>query len=271
MALNEGTGEQQLPGDVSVGKRAPRVARWSLIAVAAVLVLVAASVVSLIALDAGSQQVAPAAESAEAAVLRWGDDPGAVYDRAVVVTPTPAPATPSPTPSPTPLPVSPFENAPYHMLIDAIGVNAPVLPHGLDANSVPTVPYNAYEVAWYTFSAQPGTGGNAVFAGHVTWSGQAVFYRLNQLATGDRVVLQGDDGAELTYEVEESFLVDPNDPDALWVMGPASEDMITIITCDGEFFYTNNGIGGDYTHRRVIRAGLTDVNLVSAGAAAGGG
>jgi LPXTG-site transpeptidase (sortase) family protein len=195
-----------------------------------------------------------------AAASRYSGDPGVIYERPIIVTPTP-----SPTPTAAAVAEPPFRNAPYHMVIDRIGVNAPVFTYGLDANAVPQVPLNAWDVAWYDFSSLPGGGGNAVFAGHVTWSGQAVFYNLNQLVPGDGIVLQGEDGKQLHYTVTESFLVDPADPAALAVMGPADSDMITIITCDGSFFYTGDPVfRGDYTHRRVVRAELTAFNVVSA-------
>lgn len=195
-----------------------------------------------------------------ASAYRYSGDPGAIYDRPIVVTPTP-----SPTPTVAAVAEPPFRNAPFHMVIDRIGVNAPVFTYGLDANAVPQVPLNAWDVAWYDFSSPPGGGGNAVFAGHVTWSGQAVFYNLDQLVPGDSIVLRGEDGSELRYTVSESFLVDPADPNALAVMGPADSDMITIITCDGDFYYTGDPVfRGDYTHRRVVRAGLTSFDVVSA-------
>jgi LPXTG-site transpeptidase (sortase) family protein len=145
------------------------------------------------------------------------------------------------------------------MVIDRIGVNAPVVAKGMDANYVPVVPLNSYQVAWYTFSAQPGTGGNAVFAGHVTWSGRAVFYNLNQLAAGDLIHVKKPDGQSYTYAVTESFTVSEDDPGApSRVMGPTASDMITIITCDGEFYYTGDPVfRGSYTNRRVIRATLS--------------
>ena len=77
------------------------------------------------------------------------------------------------------------------MAIDRIGVDAPVVPEGMDEQNVPLVPLNAYEVAWYDFTAQPGTTGNAVFAGHKTWGGEAVFYDLDQLQRGDTIRLTG--------------------------------------------------------------------------------
>ena len=185
-------------------------------------------------------------------------DPGAVYDR------TPVTASPSPTPDPTPIP-PPLKKAPFHLVIDKIGVDAPVVPEGLDANQVPIVPLDNFEVAWYTFSAQPGTGSNAVFAGHVTWGGPGVFYYLNQLAPGDVVKLQADNGDQLIYTVTDSFMVDENDKDALTVMDPTSDDVVTIISCDGTRYYTGDPIyGHDYTGRRIVRAALTGEHVAAA-------
>ena len=153
------------------------------------------------------------------------------------------------------------------MIIDSIGVDAPVETYGLDANAIPDVPTgpNAAEViAWYDFSGEPGTGDNAVFSGHVTWFGQAVFWDLKKLEPGDTITLRGNDGTELVYSVSDSFLVDPSDPESVQVMGNMSEDVITLITCGGDFVDTGDPVfGGDYTSRRVVRASLVSVTAPS--------
>lgn len=194
-------------------------------------------------------------------VSRWRGDPGAVYDR-VPITPTPSPV---PTPSPIPIPPA-IDSSPYQLTIDSIGVNAPVVAKGVDAYGVPVVPLNSWQVAWYTFSAQPGTGGNAVFAGHVTWGGRAVFYSLNKLTPGAVIRVSDNDGNSYVYTVTESFTVSESDPNAAaQVMGPTASDIITLITCDGEFYYTGDPVfNGSYTNRRIIRAALTSSNLVAA-------
>jgi LPXTG-site transpeptidase (sortase) family protein len=149
-----------------------------------------------------------------------------------------------------------------------IGVDAPVVTYGLDANMVPEVPYNGSDVAWYNFSAKPGTGSNAVFAGHVTWSGRAVFYNLDQMAPGDDIYLEGTDGTKVFYKVSEVFLVDQNDANALSVMGPTETDMMTVITCGGAPYYVGGIAAYDYTHRLVVRAALTGIEGPGAAAAA---
>lgn len=194
-------------------------------------------------------------------------DPGNIYD-------LPLNATSTPTVTPAPVLAAPpadplLRDSAYRIVIDRIGVNAGVFTYGVDANRVPEVPLNGSDVAWYNFSAQPGTGSNAVFAGHVTWGGEAVFYSLDSLQPGDSIILQADDGTSLSYVVSETFLVDPNDPNSLSVMAGTSTDMITLITCGGSFYYTGDPVfNGDYTHRRIVRASLSGVTR---GVAAAGG
>ncbi len=114
-------------------------------------------------------------------VVDLGTDEGFAYAFRTTATPSPIPnLSPSPTTDPTPTqqPAPPLKDALYRMIIDKIGVDAPVLTFGLDENAIPEIPTDPWDVAWYDFSAQPGTGSNAVFAGHVTWFGPGVFYDL---------------------------------------------------------------------------------------------
>lgn len=204
-----------------------------------------------------------------------GDSPPrgpAVVDLGVdnaFLNPAPRSATPTPKPSgPTPTPVPPLGDEPYQMVIDSLGVDAPVGAYGLDDQSVPKVPTGddaADVVAWYNFSAKPGTGSNAVFAGHVTWFGQAVFYNLTSIQAGDTIRLKNDKGVELVYTVSDVFSVDASDPDSRSVMWGTDKDVITIITCDGTFTDTNDPVfGGEYSNRLVVRGDLTEANVAGA-------
>ncbi len=197
---------------------------------------------------------------------RPGGGAAQVQSSAVAATSTPL-ATPSPSVAPTPTPApTPFFAAQYHMTIDKLGVSAPVVTEGMDANQVPIVPLEGDVVAWYDFTAQPGTAGNAVFAGHKTWNGPAIFYDLDQLQRGDTIRLTGDDGAELDYTVTDSFTVNENDPNAVSVMAPTNSAVMTIITCDGTRYYTGDPVfGHDYTERRIIRAEPAGVTPLSVG------
>lgn len=168
---------------------------------------------------------------------------------------------PSPTPQPSPGPVL---SSDAQIVIEAIGVNAPLITLGLDANAIPQVPQNGQEVTWYDFSAAPGSPSNAVFAGHVSWQQQpAVFWNLGDLQAGDTVVIRDGGGQEFVYEVFANFLVDPDNPDAVLVMAPTNEPIVTLITCGGSWVPDpNQPFGGDYTDRVVVQARLIHTHSV---------
>ena len=154
-------------------------------------------------------------------------------------------------------PSAPLVGQKYNLVIEKLGVDAPVGVFGLDADRVPEVPYDPDIIAWYNFSAEPGAGGNAVFAGHYTWRGDAVFRHLEDLQNGDRVVLRGEGGSQLVYQVFHSELIDPSDATAATWMLPTDFDVITLITCGGERTLTNDPIfGAEYDKRQVVRAAL---------------
>jgi sortase A len=56
-----------------------------------------------------------------------------------------------------------------------------------------------------------------------------IFYKLNELAKGDEVVLRDQDGERYRYRVTETFVVDPGED---WVTGQVrGRDMVTLQTC----------------------------------------
>jgi sortase A len=61
-----------------------------------------------------------------------------------------------------------------------------------------------------------------------TWS-RMIFYNLDKLGKGERVVLEDREGRTYEYEVSEVFLAEPTD---VWVMGQVrGRDMVTLQTC----------------------------------------
>jgi len=208
-------------------------------------------------------------------ILGYAALPGGSAEEAALVIASPA-AEPSPSPAPTPVPPPPPPPPPaptpippvltdaHSMFIERIGVAAPVAVYSLDENDIPIVPTGAGAggvVAWYDFSARPGTGGNAVYAGHVTWYGAAVFYNLSTLGAGDLIRLRDDRGAEVVYQVTANDLLDVDA--ALQAMYPTNRDMLTIVTCGGSFYSTGDPVfGGEYTSRTVLRAELVSITRV---------
>jgi LPXTG-site transpeptidase (sortase) family protein len=149
---------------------------------------------------------------------------------------------------------------PIRIGIPPIGVDAPILAMGLDSNHYPQVPNSGADVAWYTFSAPPGRGSNAVMSGHVDWllgddPVKGVFYHLRELQIGDQMVLDLEDGSQLRYAVTANVAVPYNNPDLGDVMAPTAKDVITLITCGGTWQSDySNANGGNYSHRIVVRA-----------------
>ena len=145
-------------------------------------------------------------------------------------TPTPV-ATATPVPPPTSTPVPRVER----LVIPKIGVNAGVIVFGVDDHGFMETPPDAWSIAWYDFSARPGTGGNAVFSGNMLWftgsaPGPAIFMDLRRLQRGDIVIVALVDGSEIQYAVTSTQAIGPDDPDVDAVIGPTAQDQITLIT-----------------------------------------
>jgi LPXTG-site transpeptidase (sortase) family protein len=166
----------------------------------------------------------------------------------------PAPATDPPQVS------EPDAPEPVRLGIPRIGVDAPILAMGLDSRNYPEVPKTGADVAWYTFSAPPGRGSNAVMSGHVDWllgddPVKGVFYHLRELQIGDQISLDLEDGSQLRYIVTGNVAVRYNDPNVGNVMDSTSKDVITLITCGGTWQSDySNSTGGNYSHRIIVRA-----------------
>jgi sortase A len=79
---------------------------------------------------------------------------------------------------------------------------------------------------------------NVYLAGHkLGWPGtdsHLVFYNLEDLGSGDEILLKNHQGHKYTYRVSETFVADPRDS---WVMGQVrGRDMVTLQTCTGPGF-----------------------------------
>jgi LPXTG-site transpeptidase (sortase) family protein len=161
-----------------------------------------------------------------------------------------------PTPGPSPTPEErfpPTSGAPIaRLVIPSAEIDAPVVTKGVDAARVMQSPDNAYDTAWYDFSARPGFGGNAVFSGHVDYInvGKAVFWNLKDLSEGDQIEVHLQDGTVLRYAVNFLRQYDAASAPVDEIVGPTPEESVTLITCSGTF---NSGTH-QYDKRLVVRA-----------------
>jgi LPXTG-site transpeptidase (sortase) family protein len=89
---------------------------------------------------------------------------------------------------------------------------------------------------WYVRGAVPGLPGPTVIAGHVdSQSGPAVFYRLDELAVGDRVEVTRSDGQVFAYRVTTVETYPKSAFPTARVYGPTPVPELRLITCGGAF------------------------------------
>lgn len=142
------------------------------------------------------------------------------------------------------------------LVYSRLGINAPVNGRSVGSDGVMGDPAGPTDVVWYDFGGlglggYPGIGGNAVFAGHVDYRnyGPAVFYQLRNVQAGDLIEYHTAAGGYFKYQVQSAV---DYAPDANWAALVSGENLLTLITCNGEF----NSAAREYSHRRVVRAVL---------------
>lgn len=159
----------------------------------------------------------------------------------------------TPEPEPTTVPTTPPSAAPLdHLRIPRFGVDVPVIVLGIDADGAMETPEGPQEVAWYDFTARPGTGSNAVFSGHVDTLytgtfGPAAFWNLKDLEQGDIIEVKLADGTVYRYAVVSRWSVDGDTGEVGPIIGGTEKDVITLITCGGTR-------GDTYDQRLIVRA-----------------
>lgn len=172
---------------------------------------------------------------------------GVLGDLSSVLTPEPSPTAPLPTPSDAPV---------GRLVIPRFGVDAPVVVRGIDANGVMEAPDGPTDVAWYDIRAddsdRPGYGSNAVFSAHVDYInyGPAVFWHLKDLEPADLIVVRLEDGTVYRYGVVSKEQIDAATADIGKIVGRTPKEVVTLITCGGEWDAPNH----QYLQRVVVRA-----------------
>lgn len=209
----------------------------------------------LASVAAGLALIAAGAVLVAYGLLSGGDEAGTRVSGlpAPSTTDAPQPAVTVPAEAPSKAPVVRIE-------VPGLAIDAPVVSLGVLPDGVMESPHTPTDVGWYRFSAQPGSVGNAVFAGHVDYAnyGPAVFYRLRELKFGDVIRVQLEDGSSFAYSVVSSHVYDADDAPVQEIVGPTDNETITLITCTGVF--DRNVL--EYDKRLVVRAERNPVALL---------
>jgi hypothetical protein len=124
---------------------------------------------------------------------------------------------------------------PTSITIPAIGVHAPIVAVGLQADGAMQVP-DPDQVGWYRLGPQPGAPGPAVLIGHVdSRTGPAVFYRLHKLRPGDEILISHSDGTTSRFLVGR---LEQHPKTALptnRIFTPTPGPQLRVVTCGGPF------------------------------------
>lgn len=175
------------------------------------------------------------------------------------------PAT-APVPARTP-PVGAVE--PDRLVINAIGVDAPLDPLGLDPKGHLAEPDLAHadRAAWYCDGHNEigdraacakgvvlGEHGPGVIWGHVDSHGrEGVFFRLKKLVANDQIQVRRVDGSTLTFKVTKVESVPKNRFPSADVYHNTPDAELVLITCTG--LWTGNPDIG-YADNEIVRASL---------------
>lgn len=144
-----------------------------------------------------------------------------------------APVAATTAPATTPPPADPGD--PLRVTIPAIGVDAALVPVGLEENGAMRMPHFGF-AAWYSPGPRPGEPGPAVVVAHVDSkaNGPDVFYRLRELESGDEVVVHYRTSA-VTFVVtgKEQAAKTALPTERIW--NGATAPVLRLITCGGAF------------------------------------
>ncbi|MDO8655387.1 MAG: sortase, partial [bacterium] len=140
---------------------------------------------------------------------------------------------------------------PTRLKIPSIRVDAGFQYVGLASDGAMDAPKGPADVGWFNLGPRPGENGSAVIAGHYgRWkTGEgSVFDDLNKLSQGDKLYVEDEKGAVVTFVVRESRKYDPN-ADASDVFGSNDgKSHLNLVTCEGVW----DKVSKTYSNRLVV-------------------
>ncbi|WP_340684568.1 class F sortase [Amycolatopsis coloradensis] len=127
---------------------------------------------------------------------------------------------------------------PVSIDVPKIEATSSLIPLGLNADDTIEVPpvTRPMQAGWYVHAPTPGEVGPSVILGHVDGNKQkGIFFRLKELAPGDKVSITREDGvtAEFAVTKVERVAKDRFPTDAVY--GDTAEPELRLITCGGVF------------------------------------
>lgn len=128
--------------------------------------------------------------------------------------------------------------APLRLEVAAVGIDAAVVPVGIDPDGLMTVPEDVRTVGWYRWGGAPSSQlGTTVLAGHVDdrVQGRGAFFDLRVTEVGDEVTVTDQDGATTTWRVTGRRTYDKASLPVDQLYRRDGPPRLVLITCGGEF------------------------------------
>ena len=126
--------------------------------------------------------------------------------------------------------------APTRVRVPSVGVDSTLARLGTDAAGALVPPEDFGQAGWFTGGPAPGEVGPAVLAGHVdSWTGPAVFFRLDEVSVGAEVLVDRADGTTVRFAVTrvERYAKDAFPTEDVY--GPTTGAELRLVTCGGAF------------------------------------
>lgn len=180
----------------------------------------------------------------------WSSRPAAGFGAPLPAVPAASPV-PVPTPVTSPVPTGPAAvgrrdaapsapaptPVPVRLEIPDLGVDAPVVPVGVDADGALAVPEDPQQVGWYRWGSVPGEAGATVLAGHVDThaDGPGALIDLASLEAGTTVRVTSSDGGVAEFRVASRHSYLKADLPAEEVFARTGDPRLELITCGGDF------------------------------------
>lgn len=147
-------------------------------------------------------------------------------------------------------PDQPRPGLPIRIKIPAIKVDASIERVGLTLQGTVGIPQNIINAAWFELGPRPGENGSAIIDGHFGWKNgiPGVFDKLHTLRTGDKVYIEDNRGATITFLVREQREYGLHDEAADVFITSDNQAHLNLITCQGVWNKTKQS----YSDRLVV-------------------
>jgi sortase (surface protein transpeptidase) len=142
---------------------------------------------------------------------------------------------------------------PVRIAIPAIGVDARVIPLGLNRDRTIQVPSNLADTGWFRPGPEPGEQGAAVIVGHLaSTGGPGVFARLQELRAGDVITIYLRDRSTVRFVARSMLRVPKSRFPTRRVYANTAQPTLRLITCAG----TMNPVTGHHPDNYIVFASL---------------